>query len=270
MSYPIKQSTAVQPLLFFLTLASDHISPATGKSPAVKLSKNGGTGVSPSGAISEIDSTNLPGWYKVAPNATDSNTLGPLALAATAASCDNCDMVVAHIVAYDPQDAVRAGLTALPNVASGSAGAIPTTGTGANQINVSGGRADANTTYLAGAAVGARYIYSAVNGAANSVDLPLAAVVGAGDTLVTGGGASGQVLSTSNVGGNLRCVLNGIWSPTGVNPTGGTTIEVFKTGGLVYYQPPLDGNGYQTTNLGAVLGTIPIPNGGTTPNLAYP
>ena len=38
----------------------------------------------------------------------------------------------------DLADSVRAGLTALPNVASGSAGAIPTTGTGANQIAVDG------------------------------------------------------------------------------------------------------------------------------------
>src|SRR5687768_6061560 len=44
-----------------------------------------------------------------------------------------------HLVAYNPQDAVRLGLTALPNVASGSAGAIPTTGTGANQIVLASG-----------------------------------------------------------------------------------------------------------------------------------
>jgi hypothetical protein len=42
--------------------------------------------------------------------------------------------------AVDLSDSVRAGLTALPNVASGSAGAIPTTGTGSNQISVSSGQ----------------------------------------------------------------------------------------------------------------------------------
>jgi hypothetical protein len=47
--------------------------------------------------------------------------------------------VTIDLVAYNPYDAVRLGLTALPNVASGSAGAIPTTGTGANQIAVSSG-----------------------------------------------------------------------------------------------------------------------------------
>lgn len=44
------------------------------------------------------------------------------------------------LVAYDPYDTVRLGLTFAPNVASGSAGAIPTTGTGANQIAVSSGQ----------------------------------------------------------------------------------------------------------------------------------
>lgn len=42
--------------------------------------------------------------------------------------------------AGDWSDIVRMGLTALPAVASGSAGAIPTTGTGANQISVSSGQ----------------------------------------------------------------------------------------------------------------------------------
>lgn len=45
----------------------------------------------------------------------------------------------------DWSDSVRAGLTALPNVASGSAGAIPTTGTGANQISVTSGGVDIQT-----------------------------------------------------------------------------------------------------------------------------
>jgi hypothetical protein len=44
-----------------------------------------------------------------------------------------------HLVSYDPFDTVRLGLTSLPNVASGSAGAIPTTGTGSNQISVTSG-----------------------------------------------------------------------------------------------------------------------------------
>jgi hypothetical protein len=107
MAYDIQKSTTQAPLLFFLTLSSDHISPATGKSPTVTISKAGGAFGSPSGAVSEIAN----GWYKVAGNATDTNTLGPLALHATEASSDNCDLVVANIVAYNPQDSMLGVLT---------------------------------------------------------------------------------------------------------------------------------------------------------------
>lgn len=134
MAYEILQSSTQAPLLFFLVQTSDHITGLTGASPTVTISKAGAAFGSPAGAVTEIAS----GWYKVAGNATDSNTLGPIALHATAASADPFDNVVANIVAYNPQDAVRLGLTALPNVASGSAGAIPTTGSGANQIAVNG------------------------------------------------------------------------------------------------------------------------------------
>jgi hypothetical protein len=54
------------------------------------------------------------------------------------------------LVAVNPYDAVRMGLTALPNVAIGSAGAIPTVGTGTAQISLSGGRALADVTYWNG------------------------------------------------------------------------------------------------------------------------
>jgi hypothetical protein len=99
MSYDIKQSSTECALLFFLVLSSDHISPATGLSPTVTLSKNGAAFASPSGTVSEIAN----GWYKVAANATDTNTLGPLALHASVATADNCDMIVGNIVKYDPQ-----------------------------------------------------------------------------------------------------------------------------------------------------------------------
>lgn len=54
------------------------------------------------------------------------------------------------LVAVNPYDTVRMGLTALPNVASGNSGAIPTVGTGTAQISVTGGRANADVTYWNG------------------------------------------------------------------------------------------------------------------------
>lgn len=55
----------------------------------------------------------------------------------------------------DFSDTVRFGLTALPNVASGSAGAIITAGTGTAQFNVTGGRGDADVLRINGNATSA-------------------------------------------------------------------------------------------------------------------
>ncbi len=82
---------------FLLVLSSDHITGATGKTPTVTISKNGGVFAAPAGAISELSG----GWYVVAPNATDSNTLGPLILHATAAACDPSDEQFV-VVDYNP------------------------------------------------------------------------------------------------------------------------------------------------------------------------
>lgn len=97
MGYPIKQSQTDQPLEFLLVSSTDHITGKTSVSPTVTLSKNGSAFASPAGAVSEIGS----GWYKVAGNTTDSNTLGPLLLHATATGADPCDDVF-PVVAYNP------------------------------------------------------------------------------------------------------------------------------------------------------------------------
>ena len=102
----IQQGSAVKALIFKM-YETGKTTGKTGLSPAVTLSKNGGVGASPAGAISEIDATGMPGWYKVAPNATDSNTKGTLGLYATAAGADPADMAY-NIVGYDP-DAVAVG-----------------------------------------------------------------------------------------------------------------------------------------------------------------
>lgn len=120
---------------------------------AITLATQTVTGAYSSGGFVEIDATNMPGWYRLdipdAALASGVNSVGLMLKGAT-----NMAMLPIEIQLTDVNlnDGVRAGLTSLPAVASGSAGAIPTTGTGANQINVSGGRADGNVTYFGGAA----------------------------------------------------------------------------------------------------------------------
>lgn len=89
----------------------------------------------------EVDSTNHKGVYEIqiadARFAVSSakSLLVSISGATNAAECD----AVIPLQDLDPYDAVRAGLTALPNVASGSAGAIITSGTGTAQLSVSSG-----------------------------------------------------------------------------------------------------------------------------------
>lgn len=88
MAYPIELANTTQPLRFLMVLAADHVTGATGLSPTVTIAKNDGLGfATPLGAVSELGS----GWYSVAPNATDANTLGPISLHATGAGADPAD-----------------------------------------------------------------------------------------------------------------------------------------------------------------------------------
>jgi hypothetical protein len=70
---------------------------ATGKTPTVTIAKTTGPFAAPVGSVRAVGQ----GWYEVAPDPTDANTLGPLTLHATASACDPADEEFV-IVAYDP------------------------------------------------------------------------------------------------------------------------------------------------------------------------
>lgn len=121
--YDIPQNSGTFPLVFLLVSSSDHISPLTGlgSGATVTISKNGGSFASPSGAVSEIGN----GWYRVAGNGADTNTLGPLILHATGTGADPTDCLY-PIVAYNPQAGTNLGLSALPTVNPAASGGLPT------------------------------------------------------------------------------------------------------------------------------------------------
>jgi len=111
MTIQIKQSTAVSNLLFLMVDSTDHVTGKTGLSPTVTISKNGAAFAAPTGAVTEVAN----GWYQVAANATDSNTLGPILLHATGAAADPTDIVVADVVANLESDTfgLFAGITSV-------------------------------------------------------------------------------------------------------------------------------------------------------------
>jgi len=103
-----QQSTATYPIPFLMVSSSDHVSPVTGITPVVTISKNGAAFASPSGAVSEVGS----GWYILAGNATDRNTIGELLIHATGTGADPTDERYL-VVPFDPFDATALGLTRL-------------------------------------------------------------------------------------------------------------------------------------------------------------
>jgi hypothetical protein len=105
MGYPITKDQTAQPLVFLLVSSTDHITGITGASPTVTISKNGGAFAAPAGAVTPIGN----GWYKVAGNAADADTFGPLLLHAEAAGSDPTDDRF-DVVAYNPQ-AISLGLS---------------------------------------------------------------------------------------------------------------------------------------------------------------
>ena len=103
----------------------------------------------------ELDATNHKGVYEIqiadARFAVSSakSLLVSVSGATNAAETD----VVIPLRDLDPFDAVRAGLTALPNAAAEASGGLITRGTGTGQLTVSSGVVTANTTQLAGQTV---------------------------------------------------------------------------------------------------------------------
>jgi len=139
----LQQSTASEPLTFLMVQSADHITGLTGASPTVTLSKNGAAFASPSGAVSEIAN----GWYKVAANATDTNTLGDLLLHATATSGDPTDIQY-QVVGYNP---LLANLATNPVLLNGQTltvgGAVTVSaGTLASTTNITAGTLTLVTT----------------------------------------------------------------------------------------------------------------------------
>jgi hypothetical protein len=140
------QNSTSYPTCFLMVSSTDHVTPVTGLSPTVTISKNGGAFGSPSGAVSEIAN----GWYAIAGNASDRDTLGELLIHATGTGADPVDDRY-MITAYNPFDSVRLGLTALPNAAADAPGGVPISDAGGLDLDAKLAHTEEITTARMGA-----------------------------------------------------------------------------------------------------------------------
>jgi len=115
---------------FYLLDSSDHVSGKTGVSPSVSFSLNTGSWTGTGGGTTELGG----GWYYWTPSAGDIPAPGHVVAKATGTGADDC-FFGADLLAIDPLDPLRAGLTALPNAIPGDASGLLTFGVGPGQIN---------------------------------------------------------------------------------------------------------------------------------------
>mgnify|MGYP006921418270 CR=1 FL=1 len=149
--------------------------------PTVTLSKNGGSFASCAGTVTEIAS----GWYKVAGNATDTNTLGPLILHATGTGADPVD-VVFEVVAFDPQIAYAVA-SDVPSAATNASALLGTTNGAATvaaqlanldvAVSEGGGQGSSVTVYTAASYAGSTPLNDSepitlYRGCADTIDPP--------------------------------------------------------------------------------------------------
>jgi len=105
-----QQNSTSHPIEFLLVSSTDSKTGLTGLSPTVNLSKDGGSFGLASGSVSEIGF----GWYSLAGNSTDRNTLGDLLVHCSGAGADITDDKYT-IVPWNPFDGGKLGLSGLPN-----------------------------------------------------------------------------------------------------------------------------------------------------------
>lgn len=127
----LTQSQTAEPIVFLMVDSTDHVTAKTGLSPTVVISKNGGAFGAPAGAVTELSL----GWYVIAADAADTDTLGPLIVHASATGADPVDLLYQvvkqnrRVASMDLVLAKTTNLTGLNDIAATaivSAGAIQT------------------------------------------------------------------------------------------------------------------------------------------------
>jgi hypothetical protein len=121
----------------FKLYLNDHVTPATLKTVAITISKNGAAFANPSAGAANATETGQ-GWYYYDFSTTDCGTLGPMVGLGTCSGCDNADQ------AYQIVPATNRGMTALPTTPLTTNGSLITSGTGTDQLKVTGGGASIN------------------------------------------------------------------------------------------------------------------------------
>lgn len=182
-----------------------------------------------SGGFKEIDATNMPGLYRLdLPNAVLAGGSGRSVVVMLQGATNMVPTLLEiELTAVDNQDAIRFGMTALPNAAAEAAGGLYTRGTGAGQINqANNGQIDVNAVRMSGTVLTARDIGASVllstGTGTGQLDFTLGVVKAnatqlAGQTVTAGAGVTfpSSIASPTNItAGTITNVTNLTNAPT--------------------------------------------------------
>lgn len=89
----------------------------------------------------EIDSANMPGWYEIGiPNAALASGSNSVKMDLFGVTNMSHVPIEIQLVDFDPNDATRLGLSALPNAACSTSASLITSGTSTDQLSVAAGK----------------------------------------------------------------------------------------------------------------------------------
>lgn len=183
-----------------------------------------------------IDGTNMPGWYELdVPNAAIASGAKSVSIELRGATNMVPVNIIIELTATDNQDAVRGGMTALPNAAAAASGGLVVLGTNATAISFTAGMTISSTTgnALALTSSGGNGDGLAATGNGTGAGIHLVPGATGNGLLAIGGATSGSAIKATGTAGNaIALELAGQGSAAGLSSTGGATgIGITAVGG---------------------------------------
>lgn len=224
-----------------------------------------------SGGFKEVDATNMPGWYRLdLPDAAIAS--GRFVSLHLKGATNMAPLPVEiELTGWDNQDAVRGGLTSLPNVAAGASGGLPLSVDASGRVDV----LKINGTSQTARDIGASVLLSAGTGT-GQLDFTSGVVKAnatqfAGQTITAGAGVTipSSIASPTNItAGTITTVTNLTNAPTAGDFTA-TMKTSIGTAVAASAVASVTGNvgGNVTGSVGSVVGAVGSVTGLTASNL---
>lgn len=229
----LKQSTSRNRMILMVQSA-DHVTGIASLTLVIQISKDGGALATITPTVTDRGS----GFYNLALDTTHTNTLGDLALHITGGATADPTDIVDQIVAIDLNDAVRFGLSGIPNAAAGASGGLIINGANTGTFSLTGSM---NVTNSAGTAV------TLQSTGGNGVGLDLAGQ-GTGPAFrMTGGASAPGFTSTAGGPGQNGATFSGSTTGHGVQfiagSSGGNGIRTQAAGASGFFSQSTGSNG---------------------------